>query len=104
MSANSVRLSWDSIDTPEVTGYTVYYRKRQSVEVSVTVPSSVNSTVIEGLMSNVEYQLQVVAIAELDGSVIIMGERSMLTVVVVTIPTTTPSTPPESTSAFVPCE
>ncbi len=105
MSASSVRVSWDSVDTPEITGYTVYYSQagNTSEEGNSTVSNTANSVVIESLMSNVEYQLQVVAIAELDGDVR-MGERSMLTVVVVTIPTTTPSTPPETTSASVPCE
>ena len=81
VSDTSVRVSWDSVDIPEITGYTVYYsqtgnRKRQSEE-SITVPSSDNSVVIEGLLNNVEYQFQVVAIAELDGDVI-MGQRSIL--------------------------
>ena len=79
VSDTSVRVLWDSVDIPEITGYTVYYsqtgnRKRQSEE-SVTVPSSDNSVVIEGLLNNVEYQFQVVAIAELDGDVI-TGQRS----------------------------
>ena len=86
VSDTSVRVSWDSVDIPEITGYTVYYsqtgnRKRQSEE-SITVPSSDNSVVIEGLLNNVEYQFQVVAIAELDGDVII-GQRSLLSRIVV---------------------
>ena len=85
VSDTSVRVSWDSVDIPEITGYTVYYsqtgnRKRQSEE-SITVPSSDNSVVIEGLLNNVEYQFQVVAIAELDGDVII-GQRSIRMVTV----------------------
>ena len=95
VSDTSVRVSWDSVDIPEITGYTVYYsqtrsRKRQSEE-SITVPSSDNSVVIEGLLNNVEYQFQVVAIAELDGDVI-MGQRSLLCNVekiVVALPTVT---------------
>ena len=82
VSDTSVRVSWDSVDIPEITNYTVYYsqtgdRKRQSEE-SITVPSSDKSVVIEGLLNNVEYQFQVVAIAELDGDVI-MGQRSNVT-------------------------
>jgi fibronectin type 3 domain-containing protein len=84
VSANSVRVSWDSIDIPEITGYTVYYsqtgnRERQS---EVTVPSSDNSVVIEGLVNNEEYQFQVAAIAVLDGE-IITGRRSMLSTITV---------------------
>ena len=93
VSDTSVKVSWDSVDIPEITGFTVYYsqtgnRKRQG-EGSITVPSSDNSVVIEGLLNNVEYQFQVVAIAELDGDVI-MGQRSVLILsrVVVALPTT----------------
>ena len=73
VSIDSVEVSWDIIDTPEIIGYIVYYsqtgsRERQSKE-SITVPSSNNSVVIEGLLNNVEYQFQVVAIVELDGDV-----------------------------------
>jgi hypothetical protein len=93
VSANSVRVSWDSIDIPEITGYTVYYsqtgnRERQSEEGSVTVPSSDNSVVIEGLVNNEEYQFQVAVIAVLDGDMII-GQRSMLSTIVVALPVTT---------------
>ena len=94
VSDTSVRVSWDSLDIPEITGYTVYYnqtanRKRPSEE-SITVPSSDNSVVIEGLLNNVEYQFQVAAIAEVDGDVIV-GQRSMhkttdMVVVMVTDP------------------
>jgi hypothetical protein len=97
VSANSVRVSWDSIDIPEITGYTVYYsqtgnRERQSEEGSVTVPSSDNSVVIEGLVNNEEYQFQVAVIAVLDGDMII-GQRSMLSTIVVALPVTTPVGP-----------
>ena len=91
VSDTSVRVSWDSIDIPEITGFIVYYkqtgnRKRQSEE-SITVPSSDNSVVIEGLLNNVEYQFQVVAIAELDGDVIIGQRSNNMTIIVVAIPT-----------------
>ena len=96
VSDTSVRVSWDSVDIPEITGYTVYYsqtgnRKRQNEE-SITVPSSDNSVVIESLLNNMEYQFQVVAIAELDGDVII-GQRSLQSGIVVALPTTSTSLP-----------
>ena len=96
VSDTSVKVSWDSVGIPEITGYTVYYSqtgnsKRQSEE-SITVPSSDNSVVIKGLLNNVEYQFQVVAIAELDGDVII-GQRSLLSRIVVVLPTTTTCLP-----------
>ena len=82
LSDTSVRVSWDSVDIPEITGYTIYYsqtgnRKKQKSEEFITVSSSITSVVIEGLLNNVEYQFQVVAIAELDGDVFI-GQRSLL--------------------------
>jgi hypothetical protein len=90
VSANSVRVSWDSIDIPEITGYTVYYsqtgnRERQS---EVTVPSSDNSVVIEGLVNNEEYQFQVAAIAVLDADMITKGQRSTFSSIVVPRPET----------------
>ena len=96
VSDTSVRVSWDSVDIPEITGYTVYYsqtgsRKRQSEE-SITVPSSDNSVVIEGLLNNVVYQFQVAAIAELDGDVIV-GQRSLLNVIVAILLATTTCLP-----------
>ena len=78
VSTSSVRVSWDGIDIPEITGYTVCYSQtgnRQSEELSVTVTSSANSVVIGNLVNNVEYQFQVAAIAELDG-VVFTGVRS----------------------------
>ena len=79
VSDSSVRVSWDIVDIPEITSYTVYYsqtgtRKRQSEE-SITIPSSDNSVVIEGL-SSAEYQFQVVAIAEVNGELFV-GQRSI---------------------------
>ena len=113
VSDTSVRVSWDSVDIPEITGYTVYYsqtgnRTRQSEE-SITVSSSNNSVVIEGLLNNVEYQFQVVAMAELDGDVI-MGQRSLIFVVlpttttslpITTAPTITASTTPAATTTLL---
>ena len=95
----SVRVSWDLLDSPEITGYMVYYSLIGigMKEQFVNVISSTNSVVIG---DNVEYQFQVAAIAELDGDVII-GERSTLnnmSVVALTItPTTQPSSPTSPT-------
>ena len=94
VSASSVRVSWDSLDIPEITGYIVYYSQTESVsrkrqdEGSVTVSSSVTTVVIEDLSSNVEYQFQVVAIAELDGEVV-MGQRSTLNSMSIITPVST---------------
>ena len=85
VSATSVRVSWDRIALPEITGYTVYYsqtgnrqRQQQSGEESVTVPSSASSVVIGGLESNVQYQFQVAAIV-LKGGIVRFSERSNMT-------------------------
>ena len=82
MSATSVIVSWDRLDIPEIMGYIVYYSQTEIVatEQFVNVPSSQNSVLIEDLMTEVEYQFEVVAVAELDGDVL-MGERSERVVV-----------------------
>lgn len=86
LSASSVTVSWDSVDIPEISGYTVYYSQNNIMigsssdqeRQSITVPSSINYVVIEGLLVNVEYQFQVVVVAEIDREVF-MGETSVLT-------------------------
>ena len=76
VSAGSVRVSWDCLIIPEITGYIVYYSQTGNTQ-SMNVTTSTNSVLIDGLMNNVEYQFQVAAIAELDGDVLV-GERSVL--------------------------
>ena len=64
VSDSSVRVSWDRIALPEITGYRVYYSETGSEEeVFVTVPSSADSVVVGDLLNDVEYQFQVAAIA-----------------------------------------
>ena len=82
VSATSVRVSWDRIDLPEITGYTVYYsqtgnrqRRQQSGEESVTVPSSASSVVIGDLESNVQYQFQVAVTVQRTGT-FVLSQRS----------------------------
>ena len=89
VSGNSLRVSWDTIDIPEVTGYIVYYSQTGEMvhteeESATMVHSSVTALVITGLMNNVKYHFQVVAIAELDGDMV-TGERSMPTEVLVVL-------------------
>lgn len=101
LPANSVRVSWKRTKIPQnaytISSYAVYYRptgnrKRQSEEDEekfVTVHNSVNSTVIEGLMHDLEYQFQVVVIAEVDRGAVVMGDRSLVArIVVLPIPAT----------------
>ena len=81
LSATSLRVSWDRLDIPEITGYLIYYTQTEMLasEESLMVSSSEHFANIEDLMTDVEYQFQVVAVAELDGD-IIMGERSNVSV------------------------
>ena len=81
VSDGSVRVSWDRIDLPEITGYAIFYSRADNnvnvdvIEASVHVTNTTNSTVIENLMSGVEYQFQVAAIAKLDREARV-GQRS----------------------------
>ena len=84
----SVRVSWDLLDIPKITGYIVYYSQTGNTR-SVNVTSSTNSVAISGLVNNVEYQFQVAAIAELNGDRAI-GERSILNNVSIVVHTTSP--------------
>ena len=82
ISIGSVLVSWNRIAIPEITSYIVYYRKssRGNEECSVTVPSSDNSVIVVlDLTHTAEYQFQVVAVAELEGGGVVMGQRSMVT-------------------------
>ena len=80
VSDSSVRVSWEIINNPMITNYTVYsfinVMEDHEAEV-IIVPHSVNSVVIGNLTeSNItDYQFQVAATAEINGEVI-MGERS----------------------------
>ena len=92
LSATSILVSWDRLDIPEITGYIVYYSQTGNNEVVARVPGSKNSVTINSLLTNVEYQFQVVAVAELDEeSDTIMGERSNVSIA---RPTPSPPTTP----------
>ena len=81
LSATSIQVFWDRLDIPEITGYIVYYSQTGNSEMETTVPHSKNYETIENLLTDVEYQFQVVAVAELDGeSDAIMGERSNVSI------------------------
>ena len=79
LSARSVNVSWERIDTT-LTSYIVYYSLTESDGMEFNISSTNNSVVIEGLIAGVEYQFQVVAVLELDGDVVI-GERSNVSIV-----------------------
>ena len=80
LTSTSVRVSWDRIDIMEITNYTVYYsatRNRRN-ERFLTFPSSQNSVMIGNLLSDVDYQFHVAAVALLYGDIRVMGQRSEL--------------------------
>ena len=93
VSAISVQVTWDQLDIPEITRYIVYYSQTGNSEMITTVPGSENSVTIENLLTDVEYQFQVVAVAELDGDVIV-GERSNVSIA-------RPTTPPANTPSTI---
>ena len=83
LTATSVSVSWDPLPLEVVTQYIVYYsqtgnREGQATESSIIVSSSESSVVITELITGEEYQFQMVAQAMVD-SEIILGERSLLT-------------------------
>ena len=94
VSAISIQVSWDRLDIPEITRYIVYYSQTRNSEMSTTVPGFDNSVTIDNLLTDVEYQFQVVAVAALEGeSDVIVGERSNVSVLRPTPPPSTTPTP-----------
>ncbi len=84
LTNTSVRVSWRQVLAGEVAHYTVYYKPCEQSEQSVTVPSSESSLMIENLMTNMQYHILVVAVAELEGAVF-PGERSSPIPIVVSL-------------------
>ena len=75
LSNTSVNVSWESIDTSELTiSYRVYYYQLGNINVFVNASS--NSIVIDNLTCNVEYLFYVVVIAEVHGQKF-TGQRSL---------------------------
>ena len=95
LSSTSVRVSWDSFNISEITHYIVYYNQTERVtpEKSVMVPGSENSVVINDLITGVEYQFQVIAIAERDGNRT-MGERSKVNIILLHLMPSSSTSPP----------
>lgn len=90
VSDSSVRVSWD-IDYTNITGYTVYgyavfysLSGNQNEEDGMAI-GNINSVLIDHLISGMEYQFQVAVLAEID-RVIVSGERSQATRIVVSAP------------------
>ncbi len=84
VSDDSIRVSWESIDLPEIVGYIVYYNSvsgRTNEASTKNVSSSILSTIISGLMSGEIYYFQVSAVADGD----IKGRKSLIDGASVTI-------------------
>ena len=81
-----MNVSWERINTSLITGYIVYYSPTENdgEEKSFNVSSLQNSVIVSGLTTDVEYQFQVVAVAELDGEMV-LGGRSGGTIKLVTL-------------------
>ena len=81
LSATSVRVSWEMVNSAEITNYTVYYRaicnrERQDGEWSITIPINQNSVAIRNLLSNVTYYFQVAAVVQGRSLFSLTGQRS----------------------------
>ena len=71
-----------------ITGYIVYYSQRQRDITENNIFSHENSVIIDNLLTDVEYQFEVVAVAELDGDVV-TGDSEIVTVLIPATTTTT---------------
>ena len=100
----SVNVTWDSPE-PNITDYTVYYTQTMVNNAQSLNVSNSTQAIVDSLINNEEYQFQVVAVADLNGEVII-GQRSVVVTIVVALPTTSTetstATSTEETSPEVP--
>ncbi len=74
VSDDSIRVSWDSIGLPEITGYVVHYsptRGDSVIEEHTVKLSNINSVLLGCLMTEIEYLVQVTGLAKVDGDLII---------------------------------
>ena len=76
VNTTAVRVTWRTLEL-ELSYYTVLYSivGRGGTETFVTLSASETSVVVGGLAPGEEYMFQVVAVAEINGS-IVEGERS----------------------------
>ena len=103
LSDTSVQVSWDRLDAPEVKGYIVYYSQTGSSEMvtaeqSVNISNSNASVIIDNLINSTLYQFEVVAVAELNGDVV-LGQRSPTSSTIV-LPSSLFCTATESMSVY----
>ena len=81
-----MNVSWERLDSSLINFYIVYYSptERDGEEKSLNVSSLLNSVIVSGLTTDVQYQFQVVAVAEVDGK-LVLGERSEETIKLMTL-------------------
>ena len=100
LTDTSVRVSWDAISLPEVTRYRVFYSQveRQVMgELMVEVQGrDQTSVVIENLVSSVQYQFQVVAVAVLGGREFTGARSAVCDDILISLTTPTPAVPTTS--------
>ena len=97
VSSTSVRVSWDRLAIPEITGYIVYYSQTGNSEMvtttyteqSITVSNSTNFVVVPSLVNSAEYHFEVVAVAELNGEGTVGPRSATITARVIAPPTST---------------
>ena len=101
---SSVQVSWDRLDMLlRVKGYIVYYSQTGSSEMvtaeqSVNISNSNASVIIDNLINSTLYQFEVVAVAELNGDVV-LGQRSPTSSTIV-LPSSLFCTATESMSVY----
>ncbi len=71
VSDDSIRVSWDSIDLPEIPGYVVHYSlaRGDNTTIEHSVKLSNNSVLICCLMTEIEYLFRVAALAEMQETI-----------------------------------
>ena len=81
LTSSAARVSWNSIDLPDIVGYRVFYSQtgnRSIVELTTDVSGVENSADVSDLERNVEYQFQVAAIVEVGRMTGLLGTRSVV--------------------------
>ena len=90
LTSTAVRVSWDALHLPGITGYRIFYSKMlenrktpSDQEVFAVNVSSSSENVVDvlGLANYVGYQFEVVATAELEGAEV-LGNRSVTTMLI----------------------
>ena len=99
VSASALLVTWDTLDLPELSHYVLYYSPTlntgEVIETAITLDHSAEYVLVRGLLQDVEYQFQLVAVADLTsvGLGVVSGERVVPSVSALIV-TTEPPEPP----------